>query len=84
MSTAAAAPTPAEAPSPPEPIVRGESLYDRVTSFLMAVVVGAFLVVGWLALVYATNQAARRGRRRRGGAHGFAPTARRSARAPRG
>src|SRR4051794_41975045 len=46
-----------QAPSPPEPVVRGESLYDRVTSFLMAVVVGALLVVGWLALVYATNQA---------------------------
>jgi hypothetical protein len=40
-----------------EPIVRGESLYDRVTSLLMAVVVGAILVVGWLTLVYLTNQA---------------------------
>jgi hypothetical protein len=28
-----------------------------VTSFLMAVVLGAMLVVGWLALVYASNQA---------------------------
>ena len=40
-----------------EPTVRGESRYDRVTSFLMAVVLGAMLVVGWLALVYASNQA---------------------------
>jgi hypothetical protein len=40
-----------------EPTVRGESRYDKVTSFLMAVVLGAMLVVGWLALVYASNQA---------------------------
>jgi hypothetical protein len=40
-----------------EPVVRGESLYDRVTSVLMAVVVGALCVVGWLLLIYATNQA---------------------------
>jgi hypothetical protein len=40
-----------------EPTVRGESKYDKVTSFLMAVVLGAMLVVGWLALVYASNQA---------------------------
>jgi hypothetical protein len=39
------------------PGVRGESRYDRVTSLLMAVVLGALIVVGWLALVYATNQA---------------------------
>jgi hypothetical protein len=37
--------------------VLGESTYDRVTSFLMAVVLSAILVVGWLALVYATTQA---------------------------
>jgi hypothetical protein len=37
--------------------VLGESAYDRVTSFLMAVVCSAILVVGWLALIYATNQA---------------------------
>ena len=47
--------------SPPdsvrEPRVRGESGYDRVSSMLMAVVIGALLVVGWLALIYATNQA---------------------------
>src|SRR5262249_44116880 len=40
-----------------EPAVRGESLYDRVTSILMAVVIGALCVVGWLLLIYATNQA---------------------------
>jgi hypothetical protein len=40
-----------------EPIVRGESAYDRVTSFLMALVIGAFLVVAWLWVVYETNQA---------------------------
>ena len=48
-------------PSPASPAaeaqVRGESSYDRVTSFLMAVVLGAILVVGWLALVYVSNQA---------------------------
>ncbi len=37
--------------------IRGESPYDRVTSFLMATVLGAILVVGWLALVYVSNQA---------------------------
>ena len=31
--------------------------YDKVTSFLMAVVLGAIMVVGWLALVYISNQA---------------------------
>ncbi|WP_422929985.1 hypothetical protein [Singulisphaera sp. PoT] len=45
------------APDPMQPQVRGESLYDRVSSFLMALVVGATLVVGWLWLIYQTNQA---------------------------
>jgi hypothetical protein len=40
-----------------EPKVLGESPYDQVTSFLMAVILGAILVVGWLALVYVSNQA---------------------------
>ena len=40
-----------------EPTVHGESPYDKVISFLMAVVLGAMLVVGWLALVYVSNQA---------------------------
>ncbi|MDG3003146.1 hypothetical protein [Paludisphaera mucosa] len=39
-----------------EPRVLGESRYDRVTSFLMAVVMGALLVVGWLALIFVSNQ----------------------------
>lgn len=40
-----------------EPKVFGESEFDRVTSMLMAVVVGAMIVVGWLFLIYKTNQA---------------------------
>ena len=35
----------------------GESKYDQVTSLLMAVVLGAILVVGWLGLVYVSTQA---------------------------
>jgi hypothetical protein len=45
------------ASAPLEAKVRGESPYDRVTSFLMATVLGAILVVSWLALVYISNQA---------------------------
>ena len=37
--------------------VIGETDYDRVTSFLMAIVLGAILVVGWLTLIYVSNQA---------------------------
>jgi len=48
---------PSNTASPDAPKVRGESLYDRVSSMLMAVVVGAVIVVGWLWLVYITNQA---------------------------
>ncbi len=40
-----------------EPKVLGESKFDRVSSFLMAVVLSAILVVGWLGLIYITNQA---------------------------
>jgi hypothetical protein len=40
-----------------EPQVRGESRYDRVTSMLMAVVVGTALVVGFLGMIYWTNKA---------------------------
>ncbi len=39
-----------------DPRVFGESPYDRVTSILMAVVLGASVVVGWLYLIYKTNQ----------------------------
>lgn len=51
------APTTAEAPAP---LVRGESDFDRVSSLLLAVILGAALIFGWLALVYATNQAYQR------------------------
>jgi hypothetical protein len=37
--------------------VLGESIYDRVTSFLMAVVLGAVMIVGLMGLIYITNQA---------------------------
>ncbi len=39
-----------------EPRVFGESRFDRVTSMLMAVVVGATFVVGFLFVIYKTNQ----------------------------
>jgi hypothetical protein len=52
--TAAPAPTPAAGL---EVKVLGESDYDKVTSLLMAIVMGAIMVVGWLALVYISNQA---------------------------
>jgi hypothetical protein len=37
--------------------VLGESIYDRVTSFLIAVVLGALMIVGLMGLIYLTNQA---------------------------
>jgi hypothetical protein len=37
--------------------VRGESDYDRVTSMLLSVILGAALILGWLMLVFSTNQA---------------------------
>ena len=37
--------------------IHGESRYDRVTSFLMAIVLGALMIVGLLGLIYVTNQA---------------------------
>jgi hypothetical protein len=49
--------TPAQDSFSFEPQVRGESQYDRVTSGLMSVVVGAMLVFGWLSLMYITSQA---------------------------
>ncbi|GAC1464519.1 MAG: hypothetical protein NVSMB9_03260 [Isosphaeraceae bacterium] len=39
-----------------DPLVFGESFSDRVSSLLMAVVIGALVVVGWLFLIYKTNQ----------------------------
>ncbi len=43
--------------TPPIPKVLGESDYDRVTSGLMAFIVGAAVVVAWLGLIYLTNRA---------------------------
>jgi hypothetical protein len=40
-----------------EPKVRGESGYDRVSSFLMAVVLGAAIVVGWNQMILWTDRA---------------------------
>jgi hypothetical protein len=58
MSTSAAL---SKRPNPPEtktgPAIRGESEFDRVTSLLLAVILGAVLIFGWLILIYATNQA---------------------------
>jgi hypothetical protein len=51
------APGATKASSPLDAKIRGESPYDRVTSLLMATVLGAILVVGWLALIYVSNQA---------------------------
>ena len=50
-------PSPRSESSPFEPRVIGESAYDRVTSLLMAVVLGAFLVFGWLSNIAATSLA---------------------------
>lgn len=41
----------------PRPLVRVESRYDRVTSLLLAVILGASIVFGWLSLVAATTSA---------------------------
>jgi len=48
-------PLPTSAP----PLILVESRYDRVTSFLMAVILGAFLVFGWLSIIAATTSAYR-------------------------
>lgn len=45
-------------PASPGPVqIRVESRYDRVTSFLMAVILGAGLVFGWLSVIAATTSA---------------------------
>lgn len=41
----------------PMPVVRVESAHDRATSFLLAVVLGAGLVAGWLSVIAATTSA---------------------------
>ncbi len=56
-TAAQAPPAPEVTPSWAEPRVRGESLYDRVTSALYASVGGAALVFGWLSLIWITQQA---------------------------
>jgi hypothetical protein len=59
--SAAIAPAPVERPmGAPDPLVRGESDFDRVSSMLLAVVLGALIIFGLLALMYATNQAYQR------------------------
>jgi hypothetical protein len=42
--------------------IRGESDFDRVSSLLLAVILGAFLLLGWLTLMYLTNEAYRTAR----------------------
>lgn len=42
---------------PYEPMVHGESAYDRVSSMLMSLVIGASIIVGWLWLINFTNRA---------------------------
>ena len=39
------------------PSIRVETSHDRVTSFLMAVILGALLVFGWLSIIAATTSA---------------------------
>ncbi len=59
--TPAAQPALVKKPDSEEPAleakVLGESKYDKVTSLLMAILLGAIMVVGWLAIVYASTQA---------------------------
>ncbi len=64
MSAPDPAPKPTTKPTPPdsepkeiEPKVQGESKLDRVSSFLMSVVIGAAMAVGWLAIIYVTQKA---------------------------
>lgn len=58
MTTATLLPHPAASPAEARgPKVHGESIYDQVTAFLMAVVLASLLIVGLLGLVYITNQA---------------------------
>jgi hypothetical protein len=42
--------------------IRGESDFDRVSSLLLAVILGALLLLGWLTLMYLTNEAYRTAR----------------------
>src|SRR5262245_20348767 len=49
--------TPERVLKPYEPMVHGESAYDRVSSMLMSLVIGASIIVGWLWLINFTNKA---------------------------
>lgn len=51
-----AAPAP-ETPAPPEPKLYGETNVDKMSSFLMSLILGVGFAVGWLFLQYITNQA---------------------------
>lgn len=44
-------------PGPIRARIYGESAYDRVTSMLLAVVMGALMVFGWLTIIAATTSA---------------------------
>lgn len=44
-------------PAPAQARILGESAYDRVTSLLLAVILGALLVFGWLSVIAATTSA---------------------------
>ncbi len=57
MSVAIAPAPSMAAGQPAAPAIRVESSHDRVTSFLMAVILGAFLVFGWLGIIAATTSA---------------------------
>jgi hypothetical protein len=50
-----ATPSPKEVPTGAR--IYGETAYDRVTSLLLAVVLGAMLVFGWLSIIAATTSA---------------------------
>ena len=60
MSVATLGPKAAAPAQPPEAAVRGESDFDRVSSMLLAVILGAAMIFGWLTIYYATNQAYQR------------------------
>jgi len=49
----------AAAPALPEARIYGESAHDRVTSLLLAVILGALIVFGWLSVIAATTSAYR-------------------------
>ena len=55
--TTIASPVPAASTARPEPRVIGESAHDRVTSLLIALILGTLLVFGWYSLMAATSLA---------------------------